>query len=485
MKTGQRILFKSPISAISFVIHMADIVLFFMASLTAYRLHLGLKLVDPISYSQVTLLGAILLSFSNHFLGLYSGLRGKSLVSHLAKLMLSVALVIASLLAVIFFTHSGLQYSRVWFALLAVFAFVYLSFFRLFTIYALRKLRKRGYFQKNIIIVGVGSLAQELALRVQGSNWEGYKLASFWDDQTQDLKPNQNQPADARANIRLKKLKNIPIGAMPEPEELTQFISENNIAEVWIALPLGAQQQMRKILACLDQHVTKIRYFPDLFEFGLINHSVQPLLGMPSIDIRSTPMVGVNRLMKSCEDKMIASIILILISPVMVLLAIGVKLSSKGPVFYKQERLGWNGKSFNMLKFRSMPVGIEKKTGAVWAKKGEHRATKLGAIMRKTSLDELPQFINVLKGDMSIVGPRPERPMFVEEFKKNIPGYMQKHLVKAGITGWAQVNGWRGNTSLNKRIEFDLYYINHWSLLFDLRIIVLTIIKGFFDKNAY
>ena len=196
-------------------------------------------------------------------------------------------------------------------------------------------------------------------------------------------------------------------------------------------------------------------------------------------------MDGANRYIKALEDKLLAALILIIISPLLIILALGVKLSSKGPIFYRQERVTWYGKNFHMYKFRSMPVAAENDTGAVWAKAGENRATPFGAFLRKTSLDELPQFWNVLKGDMSIVGPRPERPVFVDKFKDEIPGYMQKHKVKAGITGWAQVNGWRGDTDLNKRIEHDLHYIENWSLWMDIKIIFLTIFKGFIHKNAY
>ncbi len=196
-------------------------------------------------------------------------------------------------------------------------------------------------------------------------------------------------------------------------------------------------------------------------------------------------MVGINQLVKFVEDRSLAAVILLLTSPLFAAIAVGVKLSSPGPVFYSQERVGWNGRRFMMLKFRSMPVQAENSTGAVWATRQDNRTTRFGRLLRRTSLDELPQFINVLKGDMSIVGPRPERPIFVDEFKHKIPDYMKKHLVKAGITGWAQVNGWRGNTDLAKRIEHDLYYIENWSLAFDLKIMLLTLFKGMMHENAY
>lgn len=195
-------------------------------------------------------------------------------------------------------------------------------------------------------------------------------------------------------------------------------------------------------------------------------------------------MAGMNQLVKWLEDKVVSSLILLLISPLMIFLALGVMLTSRGPVFYRQERVGLNNKPFHMLKFRSMPVDTEK-TGVHWGGSAAKATTRFGQFIRKTSLDELPQFLNVLKGDMSIVGPRPERPMFVEQFKEEIPDYMKKHMVKAGITGWAQVHGWRGDTDLKTRIEYDLYYIENWSLWLDLKIIVMTVFKGFVNKNAY
>ena len=207
------------------------------------------------------------------------------------------------------------------------------------------------------------------------------------------------------------------------------------------------------------------------------------IAGLPILNLSVTPMTGVNKLIKAIEDKCFALLILLLISPLLLVVSIVIKLSSSGPIFYRQERVGWNGKTFSILKFRSMPVSNEEQ-GIEWGTKGK-QTTRFGSFIRKTSIDELPQFFNVLKGDMSIVGPRPERTVFVEQLKDEIPGYMKKHLVKAGITGWAQVNGWRGDTDLNKRIEYDLYYIENWSLWFDIKVIIMTLYKGFINKNAY
>jgi putative colanic acid biosynthesis UDP-glucose lipid carrier transferase len=259
----------------------------------------------------------------------------------------------------------------------------------------------------------------------------------------------------------------------------------HEIDEIWLALPLRAEARMKEILHQLRHLTIPTRYVLDIFSMDLLNHSISDVAGFPVLNIRSTPMVGLNRVIKAFEDRLLASLILIAIAPLMLIIATLVKVSSPGPIFYRQKRVGWNGKEFEMLKFRTMPTNAESQTGPVWATKEDHRATFIGSLLRRTSLDELPQFINVLLGNMSIVGPRPERKIFVEEFKEKVPGYMQKHQVKAGITGWAQVNGWRGNTSLEKRIEYDLYYINNWSLLFDLKIIFLTVFRGFVNRNAY
>jgi putative colanic acid biosynthesis UDP-glucose lipid carrier transferase len=208
--------------------------------------------------------------------------------------------------------------------------------------------------------------------------------------------------------------------------------------------------------------------------------------GVPVLNVDGSPVhEGINRWVKEAEDKLLAAAILLLFSPFMLILAIGVKLSSPGPVMYRQERISWNGKPFTMLKLRSMPVDAEELSGPVWAHADGSRATRFGSFLRKSSLDELPQFINVLKGEMSIVGPRPERPFFVAQFREQIPEYMRKHLVKGGITGWAQVNGWRGDTDLRKRVECDLYYVRNWSLRFDLYIVIRTVFSVFFHKNAY
>lgn len=329
-------------------------------------------------------------------------------------------------------------------------------------------LRSRGWSQGRIILVGLNQMAVAVSRQLNRSSWAGLQVIGYVDDRTED----RHSVGDSF----LPRLGNL--------QDLTSIVTQEAVDEVWIAFPgeslaERAQYQLRHL-------PVSIRLVIDCFAFKQSKFlNLNTVAGIPTLDYSVSPLHGINRYIKEIEDRLSALILLVLISPLLLLIALGVKLSSPGPVFYRQERVGWNNRSFTMLKFRSMPVDAEAKTGAVWAKPGENRATRFGGFLRKTSLDELPQLINVLRGDMSLVGPRPERPDFVEVFKDQVPHYMKKHMVKAGITGWAQVNGWRGDTDLNRRIEHDLYYIQHWSVWFDLEIALRTLVSGFINKNAY
>lgn len=329
-------------------------------------------------------------------------------------------------------------------------------------------LRSRGWSQGRIILVGLNQMAVAVSRQLNRSSWAGLQVIGYVDDRSED----RHSVGDSS----LPRLGNL--------QDLTSIVTREAVDEVWIAFPgeslaERAQYQLRHL-------PVSIRLVIDCFAFKQSKFlSLNTVAGIPTLDYSVSPLHGINRYIKEIEDRVSALILLVLISPLLLFIAIGVKLSSPGPVFYRQERVGWNNRSFTMLKFRSMPVDAEAKTGAVWAKPGENRATRFGGFLRKTSLDELPQLINVLRGDMSLVGPRPERPDFVEVFKDQVPHYMKKHMVKAGITGWAQVNGWRGDTDLNRRIEHDLYYIQHWSVWFDLEIALRTLVSGFINKNAY
>jgi len=251
-------------------------------------------------------------------------------------------------------------------------------------------------------------------------------------------------------------------------------------------LNLNEYHKLEQIVAICEKSGVHTKFVPDYYNFISTNPYTEDLDGLPVINIRNVPLTNtVNRMIKRLIDIIGSIVALILFSPIMLVVAILVKKSSPGPIFFAQERIGLGNRPFKMYKFRSMGVQDPKKEAKEWTTKNDARVTPVGRIIRKTSLDELPQFWNVLKGDMSLIGPRPERPLFVEKFKEEIPRYMIKHQVRPGITGWAQVNGFRGDTSIRSRIEHDLYYIENWSLGLDIKILFLTFFKGFVNKNAY
>jgi Undecaprenyl-phosphate glucose phosphotransferase len=368
------------------------------------------------------------------------------------------------LLASVTFFYRDYSYSRIVMVYFWGLNIILLSFARWGLIKLLPWLRKNNYYNlRRILIVGTGNLGQNLARRIIAHPELGFDLVGFVDDNP------QSQTKGILGPIR----------------EIQKIIQANAIDQIFIALPLNNHQTIETLMESLGEEVVDIKVVPDFLRFMQLNAGIEDLDGLPIISLRETPMIGWNRFLKRVLDLIISSLAIILFSPLILLIAIIIKLTSRGPVFYRQERCGMDKKPFMMYKFRTMVVDAEQTTGAVWAQKNDSRCTPFGALLRRTSLDELPQFFNVLKGEMSLVGPRPERPVFVDKFKKSVPQYMLRHKMKAGITGWAQVNGWRGNTSLEKRIEYDLYYIEHWSLLFDLKIIWLTLWKGLINKNAY
>lgn len=381
----------------------------------------------------------------------YRSWRGAQIPSMLAGVSGRWVALVGLMLLWLFVFKASEDFSRVWFLLWTVLSLVILWLERLVVYLFLRALRRRGFNLRHVALVGSGSVAENIKKRLSAAGWSGYQI----------------------------------VLTLPEtdPDALAQ-LEACEVDEVWLALSFSQEQAIKDALHALRHSTASIRFVPDLLTLRLVNHGMTDVLGIPMYDLSTSPMTGVNQLIKWVEDKLLSTLILVLISPLMLFLALGVKLTSPGPVFYRQQRVGLNNQPFYMLKFRSMPVDTEKE-GVRWGGAASKTTTWFGQFIRKTSLDELPQFINVLKGDMSIVGPRPERPMFVEQFKEEIPDYMKKHLVKAGITGWAQVHGWRGDTDLKTRIEYDLYYIENWSLWLDIKIILLTIFKGFVNKHAY
>jgi Undecaprenyl-phosphate glucose phosphotransferase len=330
---------------------------------------------------------------------------------------------------------------------------------------AVRRLRARGVNQSHALIVGTGRLARRTVRTLRTVNWSGIQPVGFVEDEGQ-----RNAGSDLPV-----------VGTIAQ---LPELVEKHHIEHVFVALPLNRYADARRVFAALSQTVVDVQLIADLPAMSGMAFTTTQIHGMTVIGLRENPHHGLNVVVKRVMDIILSSLAIILLSPLMLLIAVLIKLTSPGPILYRQERCGLNGRSFMMLKFRTMHVNAEA-NGPQMTTTNDRRRTRLGAILRATNLDELPQFFNVFWGDMSIVGPRPERPVFVRKFAKSIPNYNARHAVKAGITGWAQVNGWRGNSSLRKRVQFDLYYISHWNPLFDLRIMALTLWRMLFSKQKH
>ena len=332
----------------------------------------------------------------------------------------------------------------------------------------LRSIRKNGYNQKHILLVGYSKAAEQYIDRIKQNPQWGYNIRGILDDNI------------ARGTM-YKGVK--VIGSVGN---LSYILPENKLDEIAITLGLEEYYKLEKIVAECEKSGVHTKFIPDYGNIIPTRPYTEDLLGLPVINIRYVPLSNTfNALIKRLTDIIGSIICIIIFSPIMLTSAVLVKMTSKGPLIFKQERVGLHNKPFQMYKFRTMYVQTEEEEKKGWTQKNDPRVTSVGRFLRKTSLDEFPQLFNVLKGDMSLVGPRPERPQYVEKFREEIPRYMIKHQVRPGMTGWAQVNGYRGDTSIRKRIEHDLYYIENWTLGLDIKILFLTVFKGFINKNAY
>ena len=331
---------------------------------------------------------------------------------------------------------------------------------------ALERRWKAGIGLKRVLIAGASDLGRMVADKVLEHRELGFKVVGFVDDRAGDHIGYRGLPL---------------LGTLAEVDEI---IKRESIDHVYVALPLEEHVKMLGIVEATNREGVDIHVVPDLLQFIALRARLETLDGVPIISLNDVPLRGFNSVLKRGIDLMLSGTALVAFSVPFAVLSALIKYTSNGPVFYRQERMGLDGKAFDVYKFRSMYMGAEDETGPIWARDDDPRCTPVGRWMRRLDLDELPQLWNVLRGDMSIVGPRPERPYFVEQFKHRIPQYMLRHKVKAGITGWAQVNGWRGNTSLEKRIEYDLYYIENWSVGLDIKIMWLTLLRGI-QKHAY
>ena len=369
-------------------------------------------------------------------------------ITSISKIWLILFLTISLL---IIFTQSGNLLSRIWLLIWAGLAWVGLIASNLLVEYSVYRLYGYKLNKKKVAIVGQGIIAEQLINRInQDSHAEFELITSVYD-------------LDDQSTI--------------------ERLSKQFLDEIWIALPISKAGKLPEIIHQLRSSSASIKYAPDLFTLRLINHGSTEILGINMLNLNASPFSGEALIVKNIEDFLLSLLILILLSPVLLTLAIAVKMTSPGPIFYQQERVGLNGRPFMMLKFRSMPADVEK-NGVRWGNSEAKTVHPFSRWMRRLNLDELPQFVNVLRGQMSIVGPRPERVEFIEQFSREIPNYAKKHLVKAGITGWAQIHGLRGDTDLNKRIEYDLYYIENWSLPLDLKIILITALQSFINRTS-
>jgi len=333
---------------------------------------------------------------------------------------------------------------------------------------ALERRWRQGIGLKRVLVAGAGELGRVVVDKLLEHHELGYKVIGFVDD---------------KAGGDHIGYRGLPLlGTLAETSDILQ---RDRIDQLYVALPLDEHMKMVGLVESANREIVEVKVVPDLVQVIALRARLEELDGIPIININDVPLRGFNSVLKRVIDAGLSAAGLLVLSPVLGVLALLIRLSSPGPAFFRQERMGLDGRSFWVWKFRSMYDEAERDTGPIWAREDDPRCTPVGRFLRRSNLDEIPQLWNVFCGDMSLVGPRPERPFFVEQFKQRMPQYMLRHKVKAGLTGWAQVNGWRGNTSIEKRIEYDLYYIENWSVMLDLKIMWLTLVKGFFDKHAY
>jgi putative colanic acid biosysnthesis UDP-glucose lipid carrier transferase len=458
-------------SKFAFLHRLADsavVVLSLFAAVAAY---------DPQSMGPYYWLAAVLavLAFvtAGELTHLYSSWRVYAFRKEIAELAIVCASVGALLVTIAYLTKTSEHFSRVVMALWWSLSFSVLALLRFAVRLSLRAGRAKGRNVRTLAIAGAGDLARRVAERVLAAEWLGLKLVGFYDDETRPgTVPLSGHPYSVQGDIAV----------------LVQLAKQGNVDYVYVALPLTNERRIADLIQDLSDTTASVFLVPDFFMFEMMNARWTEIEGMPVVSVFDTPFLGVDGWLKRLEDIALASVILVLALPLMLVISAGVRLSSPGPVLFKQRRYGLSGKIVEVWKFRTMTV-LEDGDDVPQARNADPRVTRLGAFLRRTSLDELPQFVNVLQGHMSVVGPRPHAVAHNEQYRKLVSGYMLRHKVKPGITGWAQVNGWRGETDtvekMRRRIEHDLYYIRNWSVWLDLKIVLLTLARGFTNPAAY
>jgi len=399
--------------------------------------------------------------------GLYSPQRKNSTFDEFFSIARAGSLATLALIALTFF-YRDYTFSRAMLVLFWASSIVLSGLSRAAIIHFLKTRYEKGLGVQSVLVVGAGPLGQVVAQKLHELPQLGFRVIGFADD----TPPKTTNGAS-------------PPTILGPTAELGEIIRAHRIDQVFVALPRESHEKLEQCLALLDKEAVGVRVVPDIMQFVFVKAGLEILDDIPIINLAETPLSGWYGPVKRLADIVCSLASLVVLSPFFAVTGTLIKLTSPGPVFYRQERMSLDGSHFTMLKFRTMRENAEAGTGPVWATRDDPRRTSVGSLLRRTSLDELPQLINILKGEMSFVGPRPERPVFVEQFKGKVPRYMLRHKVKCGLTGWAQVNGWRGNTSIEKRIEYDIFYIENWSFTFDIKIIWLTIWSGLINKHAY
>ncbi len=449
---------RKSLSLTDFIVQTFDFVSICVGGWLAYQFRFATEGVWVSLRPQENLLIFIWALFSSFFFSrIYKLWSGGALAAMVSRVTLGWLISWLALLLVLTFTKTTGMYSRTWLVTWLLFSIGTLWLGRAASFFLMAKMRRSGYQHKRVLLVGESTLMDTVQHRVQSATWSGFEV--------------------------------VGTGCASKFEEVKRLDTELRPDEIWIGLRMQDHNLLDGLTQALNQSMANIRLLPDLMMYQILNHGMSVTLGIPMVDISVSPMAGWQRLAKATLDIVVACVILILISPLLLVIAIAVKLSSPGPVLFKQKRHGWNGEEIWVYKFRSMVVHQEAAGHVTQASRKDPRVTRVGAFLRKTSLDELPQFINVLQGRMSVVGPRPHALAHNQEYMKKIPFYALRHKAKPGITGWAQICGYRGETdTLDKmegRIKHDIYYLEHWSVWMDLKIIFLTPVALIQNKNVF
>jgi exopolysaccharide biosynthesis polyprenyl glycosylphosphotransferase len=425
------------------------------------------QVIPPFTYYiGMLVLSVVAMIIVFFFYRLYHLNRGTTRLDELYSIFSAVSIsIIVSMALTAFVYRTEIDYPRIMIVYFWAWSLVLIGLARFLHHTFRSAMYKRGWGESRVLIVGAGDAGNMILEKIRSSPHLGYRPIGFLDDH--------------RAG---QSVLGVPV--LGKVEELGEVVASHRISEVIVALPEATHEELLSVISRCEDGRVSIKVFPDVFQIMAAEVNVGDLNGLPLLTMRDVALRGWRLTAKRIVDVIFSGIVLVFISPLMLLIALLVKLDSKGPALYTQERMGLDAKPFPCLKFRSMRVDAENETGPVWAKHDDPRRTRVGALLRKYSLDELPQFINVLLGQMSLVGPRPERPVFVEQFRQMVPRYMERHYEKAGITGWAQVNGLRGDTSIWERTKYDLYYIEHWSLWFDFKIMLMTLFRFLRDPSA-